>query len=39
MLTHKNLEKNMNAAIARIEALPVVTGRVARIRIEELNGN
>ncbi|MBX3629373.1 MAG: homoserine dehydrogenase [Nitrosomonas sp.] len=39
MLTHKNLEKDMNAAISRIEALPVVTSQIARIRIEELNGN
>jgi homoserine dehydrogenase len=37
MLTHKTVEKNINAAIARIEALPVVTGKVFRIRIEELN--
>lgn len=37
LLTHKTVEKNINAAIARIEALPVVTGKVFRIRIEELN--
>lgn len=37
MLTHKTAEKNTNAAIQKIEALPVVTGRVTRIRIEELN--
>lgn len=37
MLTHKNVERDMNAAIERLEALPVVTGQVARIRIEELN--
>jgi homoserine dehydrogenase len=36
MLTHLTLEKNMNAAIARIEALPVVSGRVTRIRMEAL---
>jgi len=36
MLTHKNPEKDMNAAIARIEILSVVTGKVTRIRIEEL---
>jgi hypothetical protein len=30
------VEKNVDAAIARIEALPVVVGRVARIRLEEL---
>lgn len=37
MLTHKTAEKNTNAAIQKIEALPVVTGQVTRIRIEELN--
>ncbi len=37
MLTHLTVEKNINAAIARIEALPVVAGKVIRIRIEELN--
>jgi len=36
MLTHETREKNVNAAIARIEALPVVTGKVTRIRLEEL---
>ncbi|MDE2389113.1 MAG: homoserine dehydrogenase [Betaproteobacteria bacterium] len=37
MLTHLTIEKNINAAITRIEALPVVTGKVFRLRIEELN--
>jgi len=37
MLTHLTVEKNINAAIARIESLPVVTNKVIRIRIEELN--
>lgn len=37
MLTHLTIEKNINAAISRIEALPVVTGKVFRLRIEELN--
>ena len=37
MLTHLTVEKNINAAIARIEALPVVNGKVFRLRIEELN--
>lgn len=37
MLTHLTIEKNINAAIARIESLPVVTNKVIRIRIEELN--
>jgi homoserine dehydrogenase len=39
MLTHETREKNVNAAIARIEALPVVTGKVTRIRLEELGKN
>ena len=37
MLTHQTREKNADAAIARIEALPVVKGRVVRLRLEELN--
>ena len=37
MLTHLTVEKNINAAIAHIESLPVVTNKVIRIRIEELN--
>jgi len=37
MLTHLTREKNMEAAIRRIEALPVVKGRVVRLRLEELN--
>jgi homoserine dehydrogenase len=36
MLTHETQEKNLNAAIAAIERLPVVTGSVTRIRLEEL---
>ncbi|MDE2309906.1 MAG: homoserine dehydrogenase, partial [Betaproteobacteria bacterium] len=36
MLTHQTREKRINAAIARIEKLPVVTGRVTRLRLEEL---
>ncbi len=36
MLTHATREKNINAAIVRIEGLPVVTGKVTRIRLEEL---
>ena len=39
MLTHETIEKNINAAMARIEALPVVTGKVTRIRLEELGRN
>ena len=36
MLTHQTREKNINAAIGKIEKLPVVTGKVTRIRLEEL---
>jgi homoserine dehydrogenase len=37
MLTHQTIEKNVDAALAKIEALPVVAGRVTRIRLEEFN--
>ena len=36
MLTHETREKQVNAAIVKIEALPVVAGKVTRIRLEEL---
>ncbi len=36
LLTHVTLEKNVNAAIAKIEALDTVAGQVMRIRLEEL---
>jgi homoserine dehydrogenase len=36
MLTHLTREKRINAAIAKIEALKVVAGKVKRIRLEEL---
>jgi len=36
MLTHLTIEKNVNAAIARIEQLAVNLGKVTRIRLEEL---
>ena len=36
MLTHLALERKVDAAIGLIEALPVVLGRVTRIRLEEL---
>jgi homoserine dehydrogenase len=39
MLTHLTQEKNVNAAIQRIESLPVVSGKVTRIRLEELGRN
>ena len=36
MLTHRAIEKNVNAAMAKIEKLPTVVGKVTRIRLEEL---
>ena len=39
MLTHLTLEKNVDRAIGRIESLPVVSGKVTRIRLEELGRN
>jgi len=39
MLTHLTVEKNINDAIKRIESLPVVSGKVTRIRLEELGRN
>jgi homoserine dehydrogenase len=39
MLTHQTKEKQVNAAIAKIEKLPVVTGKVTRIRLEALGRN
>jgi homoserine dehydrogenase len=38
MLTHMSREKNVDAAIQRLEALPVVAGKLKRIRIESLDG-
>ncbi|MFZ6817784.1 homoserine dehydrogenase [Undibacterium sp. Ji22W] len=37
MLTHQTQEKNVDAAIARIEALTSVTGKVTKLRLEELS--
>jgi len=37
ILSQRVKERNMNAAIARIEALDSIKGRVARIRLEHLN--
>ncbi|MCX7174078.1 MAG: homoserine dehydrogenase [Proteobacteria bacterium] len=37
MLTHLTREKQVDAAIARIEALPVVKRKVIRLRLEELD--
>jgi homoserine dehydrogenase len=36
LLTHITVEKNVNAAITKIEALDTVAGQVMRIRLEEL---
>jgi homoserine dehydrogenase len=37
LLTHRTVEKNLDDAIAKIEALPTVRGKIVRIRLEELN--
>jgi homoserine dehydrogenase len=37
MLTHRTVEKNVVDAIAKIEGLPTVRGKIVRIRLEELN--
>ncbi|WP_420106290.1 homoserine dehydrogenase [Herbaspirillum huttiense] len=37
MLTHQTQEKNIEAAIAKIEALATVVGQVTKIRLEELS--
>jgi len=37
MLTHQTIEKNVDAALAKIEALPVIAGKVTRIRLEHFN--
>jgi homoserine dehydrogenase len=36
LLTHQTREKNVDAAIAKIEALAAVQGQVTRLRLEEL---
>ena len=38
LLTHRAVEKQVNAAIAKIEALSSVIGKVTRLRMEALNG-
>jgi len=37
MLTHQTREKNIDAAIAKIEQLPAVISKVTRIRLEALS--
>ncbi|BBP04247.1 homoserine dehydrogenase [Sulfuriferula plumbiphila] len=36
MLTHQSVEKNINAAMTKIESLPAICGKIARIRLEQL---
>lgn len=37
ILTHVTVEKNMDDAIAAIETLPAISGKVTRLRMEELS--
>ncbi len=37
VLTHLSIEKNINAAIAKVEELTSVMGKITRIRLEELS--
>jgi homoserine dehydrogenase len=37
MITHQTREKNIDAAIAKIEQLATVVGKVTRIRLETLS--
>ena len=37
MLTHITVEKNIDLAMSRMEALPSISGKVTRIRLEELS--
>ncbi len=37
MITHVTFEKNVDAAIKKLEGLPVVVGSVVRIRLEQLS--
>jgi len=36
-LTHEAVERDVNQAIARIEALPIAKSRVTRLRMENLS--
>jgi len=38
LLTHVAKEKSVNTAMAKIEALSTIAGKVTRIRLEQLNG-
>jgi homoserine dehydrogenase len=37
LITHETVEKNVNAAIADIEALRTVVSKVTKLRMESLN--
>ncbi|HVL59198.1 MAG TPA: ACT domain-containing protein, partial [Burkholderiaceae bacterium] len=37
LLTHRTIEKQVDSAIRRIEALPTVRSKVTRIRLEDLD--
>ena len=39
LLTHETVEKHIDQAIVKIEALPTIDGKVTRIRLEELGSN
>lgn len=39
LLTHETVEKAANQAIAKIEGLPSISGKVTKIRMEELGSN
>ncbi|AOY00250.1 homoserine dehydrogenase [Jeongeupia sp. USM3] len=38
IITHLAIEKNVDAALARIEALPTINGKIVKLRLEHLNG-
>ncbi|SMC29766.1 homoserine dehydrogenase [Andreprevotia lacus DSM 23236] len=38
IITHLAVEKNVNAALAKIEALDSINGKVVKLRLEHLNG-
>jgi len=39
MLSHPVRERQMNIALAQIEALESISGKVTRIRVEQLDGD
>ncbi|WP_255991405.1 homoserine dehydrogenase [Chitinolyticbacter albus] len=38
IITHLAVEKRVDAAIAQIEALPAINGKIVKLRLEHLNG-